>query len=158
MATVPCSRTIVAFSLTATHRPGRSVFLGARLHVGRPVRHQNNMGDYGGESTSGVRMSLESLSEYARAYRDLAELLGDWHSHEAYEGDHARPSNADYAGWAAGVGEAGVYVGLILSKSTDDPWRVDAAWQWPRFSAWVGRKTATGTVIESARLTIETNA
>ena len=120
---------------------------------------QNNQGGYGGESTSGMRISRMSLNQYADAYRDLAELIGDWHSHEAYEGDRARPSRADLAGWAAGVvGESAVYLGLILSKSTDDPWRGDAAWLWPRFSAWVARRTAVGTVIEQAALTVEADS
>lgn len=49
---------------------------------------QNNEGGY-----SGVRMSLASLAQHAHAYRDIADLLGTWHSHEAYEGQRAQPSD-----------------------------------------------------------------
>ena len=119
---------------------------------------QNNEGGYGGESTSRVRMSLPSLAQHAHAYRDLADLLGTWHSHEAYEGRRAQPSNLDLTSWANAADDTGMYLGLILSKGTDDPTRGAAAWLWPRFSAWVARKTATGTVIEPASLTIDTDS
>jgi hypothetical protein len=118
---------------------------------------QNNEGGYGGESTSRVCMSLASLAQHAHAYRDLADPLGTWHSHEAYEGRRAQPSELDLTSWANGASDRGFYLGLTLFKGTDDPTRGAAAWLWPRFSAWVARKTTTGTVIEPAMLTIETD-
>ena len=56
------------------------------------------------------------------------------------------------------MGDSGVYVGLILSKSTDDPSRGQAAWLWPRLAAWIARRAAAGTVIAPARRTVETDA
>jgi hypothetical protein len=92
-------------------------------------------------STTRVELDLQQKEHLLESGR----LVGDIHSHPAFQGERASSSPRDRGSWerlARTVGN-GRWVGLILSKPSDQD-----DWVHPRVSGWVsdGKSTRTATV------------